>query len=177
MFLFHILIAVLCLWLWQNIQHEGTHAFFVKIFGGKIIAFKPFPTWADGKILPQSFASVSYRYNEPFTSKQNALISIAPQLLNTILLTILFGMLNWFSLPYFAIIIFTALYVNNFIDGAFNLSSIFKSNSFENRSYPPDIWSFAQELDLKINFLRILVFGWLLIFGNNLLIILFNFTN
>lgn len=151
------LVLIPVIWLWQNVQHEGCHALMAKYFGATIEKFYPFPVW-DDDILPRVWAYMQYSMPKdaaPLTNTQRALIYIAPQIANTVLLWIFvlaFSFTGWVGLVPFML--------TNYIDGAFNISTLYRSKERMNEDFLSDGWGFAKYTGWNVTSLRICAVIW-----------------
>lgn len=117
------LIAALALWLPQNAIHEGAHAVAARHWGGKIIEFWPFPSKKLGYF---TFAHVRWQWAEGHPDETaDGVVAIAPQALNTLLLMVIFIIEPRISNPVASSILF-GWALTNFVDGAYNLSTLYR---------------------------------------------------
>ena len=116
-----VAVSALLMWLPQNVQHEGAHALVAKFYGATDIAIWPFPS----KRLSGRFtwAHVQWRWTESVRPAQRA--SLAPQVLNTLLLLALFAVFRLWEIPHPLFSILTAWYLVNLIDGAVNFATVY----------------------------------------------------
>jgi hypothetical protein len=152
---------MLLLWLLQNIQHEGLHALMAAIFGAIDIKLYPFPTWEEGKVLPKYWAHMLYNSNGVFKDWQYGILSCAPQLVNTLIMLIIFIVLMTVSMPHLLSLFLLALFLTNFIDGAVNLGSLI----YRDESNGNDAWSAIFWLNIKLQTARVIVLCWYIIFA------------
>lgn len=159
------LLFILLLWFPMNIQHEGMHGLTAKLFGATEVKLYPFPKFKDGKL--QYFAYMTYRLEEPISSAKRGLIACAPQLTNTIIMTLTGLALLLCNIPGWLFSLMLALFIVNFIDGAVNLSSLFK------REGDNDAWTALEKFKFKLHQGRAIVIMWYVIFLNLGFLILF----
>jgi hypothetical protein len=152
-----ILVSILW-WLPQNVQHEGAHVVAYRAAGAEITEFVVYPTnqagdfslkfWVSGF----SWAHMRARYSSPDRTRlANAMTAIGPQLTNTLLLIAL--ILVWPMTSGLVAAVLTGLYVNNFVDGAVNLSSYYRPEPADENKHT-DAWKFQRVLGLNRWFCR-----------------------
>lgn len=149
---------VLLLWIPQNVQHEGMHALAAKSFGAYNIKMRPYPKWEEGKWWPKYWALMSYRTDGSLSDKQYGLISCAPQLTNTVIMIVVASILFFVTMPTWLTILLFAVYVVNFTDGCFNLSSLYKMEGGN------DAWTAIKYFNIKLTAGRAIVTVWNLTF-------------
>lgn len=158
MSIFFIIITAFILWIPQTILHELSHVISAKKFGAKDIKISLFPKWGKESLIPKYFSFITYNASKEISNGDRALIACSPQIINSIIMTtILFSNLIIPMKSVFGCILFS-FYLTNFIDGSFNLLSIFK-NSGNN-----DIWKFTKSLGIGIKPARVIVILWIVLF-------------
>jgi hypothetical protein len=170
-----VALTALVLWPVQNAQHEGMHAFMAKRYGAVITKMVLWPTDADDKFSVafwrkgHTWAYVQWSGGD-WSEHRRAAVSIAPQATNTLVLLVLLGVrvALEFTAPIewvFSILAGWALV--NFIDGAVNLSTFYKSEP-ERKS--TDGWSFQEHAGLNKWLCRVGAGVWHLGFGAAILL-------
>ncbi len=135
------------LWLWQNIQHEASHGLVVELLGGKVTKFVPWPSRLNGWF---TMAHVEWDMNFDISETKAGFIYAAPQILNTLLL-IVFGIWMFHT----QLLIIPALYLMNLVDGAFNLSTFYRSKPNQ-----ADGWQWAWAWNMPNSMVRCLAVVW-----------------
>lgn len=142
-----LLIAIIPLWLLQNVIHELSHG--LTLYLGWDWKFKiwPFPSKRLGRF---TFAHVKYERVEKSKEPPNcgwALVSIMPRIVNIVLITLL--MILTLSIPNkiasMALLVFMW---TNLIDFCVGLLSSLKNPNMS------DIWKFQQRLGVPVDYLR-----------------------
>lgn len=155
-------------WIPQNLQHECSHAIVAQHFGAAITKIWPFPGMVDGRWY---WAYVQYVPVVRFTPWQDAMVSAAPVIANTIMLvlyTLHFSFAVW---PGSLVInsLFTAWALNNFIDGAFNLSTFYRPEP----KMSTDGWKFWAATDINRWVLLVFTVLWQISFGSLIIKVMF----
>jgi hypothetical protein len=131
------LISAVGFWLPQNVIHEGAHAVAARHWGAKIISFWPFPSKKLGYF---TFAHVRWQWGERHVDETaDGVIAIAPQALNTLLLMVILIFAPRIENQVAFSILF-GLAVTNFVDGAYNLSTLYRKRPEKART---DGWRWA----------------------------------
>lgn len=151
----HLVVAVLLLWLPQNVLHESSHALVAKALGAQKISINPFPSFKDGTLR---FASCSWVWTETPRASGLALAAIAPLLANTIFLTVASLLKPSIENLYLAAIV-DGFLITNFLDGSFNALSILRPAS---RNLNTDAWTWRNNLAMPLISARIAVIIWVL---------------
>lgn len=158
-------------WIPQNLQHEGAHALTAQYFGATITKIWPFPGMISGRWV---WAYVQYVQVVRFTSVQEALVSAAPVITNTVSLIIYFTHLAFLSpllASYVVLNSFLAAWaINNYVDGAYNLSTFYRRAP----KMSTDGWKFWEASGFSHTALLIHTISWQLSFG--ILFLLFYFV-
>ena len=158
-------ILVLVWWIPQNAQHESAHAVAVMHWGGDILRFWPFPgRMSDGH---WSWAHVEYRWtNGRPDITADGVVSIAPQFLNTVTLLVLLSISRW-DIGLIPNTILCALYITNYIDGAYNLSTFYRKEPEVKRT---DGWEFQHCWQIPVWLCRVGTVCWQAFFLVHLLV-------
>lgn len=158
-------------WIPQNIQHECAHAIVARRFGAVITKIWPLPGMVDGQWL---WAYVQYIPVVKFTPSQDALVSAAPILTNTIML-ILYSwyaaFMVWSGNSGSLVInsLLAAVALNNYIDGAVWVSTFYRTVP----KMSTDGWKFWKATGLSVYMMRFMPIWWHLTFGVLLLTCIF----
>jgi hypothetical protein len=157
-------VFVLTLWLIQNVSHEGAHALTAIKYGAKIVDFWPFPSTKLGTF---TFAHVSWQWGEAGapSNKGRALISGAPLILNTVLVTVLLA--SRFLFPEMGAGLATFLsawMLTNYVDGAVSLGTFYRPEP-EFKGFLTDGWSVKHQLGVPTLWCRVTAVLWHLAFG------------
>jgi len=116
-----ILFALL-LWFFQNVQHEGAHALVVRLAGGQIVRFRPWPHRHEGRFY---FASVGYRIHELPPSLEG-LVNAAPLLWNTLALLIMGILMQEIEPVGWVASMMLGWGICNAVDGTYNLATFLR---------------------------------------------------
>ena len=135
-------VTILCLWLPQNAQHEGMHSLAAKYFGAEITRFTPYPNWKNGHF---AWASMAWKGGE-YGPLGRAFISIAPQLANTVLLTLLLVAQVVLTLPTVIASVLAGWTIVNYLDGMWNLGTFYKPEPEQKYT---DGWSFQENTGIN----------------------------
>lgn len=155
-------------WIPQNLQHECSHAIVAQHFGAVITKIWPFPGMVEGKWY---WAYVQYVPVVRFAPWQDAMVSVAPVIANTIML-VLYALHFLFAASAGSLVVnslFTALALNNFIDGAFNLSTFYRPEP----KMSTDGWKFWEATGINRWALLAFAVQWQIYFGVLLVKVLF----
>ncbi len=155
------LLFVLLLWFPQNVQHEGMHAIAVKMFGAYDIKLRPYPKWEKGKWWPKYFALMTYKIDKKMEDWQSGLFSSAPQITNTVIMSVVIFILLFSSLPVWLTSLLFAIFIVNFIDGGANLGSLI----IRKEGYSNDAWDAIKDFKISTNTGRVLVVVWYTVFA------------
>jgi len=164
-----VALAAVLLWIPQNAQHEGMHAFIAKRYGAEIVKMVLYPTDADDKLSftfwkeGHTWAYVQWTGGN-FDDKARAVTSCIPQVTNTLVLFLLGGVRFLIDPSPVVVSLLAGWALVNFIDGAWNLGTFYRPEPEEERK-STDGWSFQKHSGLDKWLCRGLSACWHLGFG------------
>jgi hypothetical protein len=157
------LLVALALWLPQNAAHEGAHILAARQWGAKLVEFVP---WPSKKLGYFTWAHVRWRWENGHPgSIGDALTAIAPQFTNTVVLILCAGLYLVLPESPWGRSILTGWAITNFVDGAYNLSTVWRKRPESART---DGWRFVLAMGVKTSTARVGVLTWWILFGGAL---------
>jgi len=165
-----MLVWAVLLWMPQNAIHEYSHGLMAKHWKYTIDKVRLYPDLIDadkdGKVDRVYFAWVETGKSEDREANPTELgsIDIAPQLVNTLVLTVLFMVrfVFWPEMPLWAASFVAVLALHNWIDGSFNMLSIFRKQGSN------DTWRYMRRWEIPLLPLRNAVLSWSVFWGSAL---------